>query len=382
VASAYDFVNADALTGALRNDGAELVTPGGARYRALYLGGSSRRMTLATLRRIAALAEGGATIVGLPPEADPGLAGDAADYAALVAKLWPAGGDARVGNGRVIASADIEAALRTIGVAPDFRYTGGEPDGMIPFVHRKLADGDSYFLVNQRDRTETIDAHFRVTGKAPDLWRAETGKTQAVGYRIENGETIVPLTLAAGEAVHVVFRRTARADALAIKRLEPVALAQLDGPWTIRFQPGRGAPASAGMAPLAPLDANANPAIRYFSGIATYAKDFVAPKGWRPGEPLWIDLGGVHELAEVVVNGKVAGAPWHAPFRADIGDYVTKGRNRLEVRVANLWVNRLIGDAQPDAKALTWTALPAYRKDAPLRPSGLIGPVTLMGQAK
>jgi len=382
VASAYDFVNADALAGALRNDGAELVTPGGARYRALYLGGSSRRMTLATLRRIAALAEGGATIVGLPPEADPGLAGDAADYAALVAKLWPAGGDARVGNGRVIASADIEAALRTIGVAPDFRYTGGEPDGMIPFVHRKLADGDSYFLVNQRDRTETIDAHFRVTGKAPDLWRAETGKTEAVGYRIENGETIVPLTLAAGEAVHVVFRRPARADALAIKRLEPVALAQLDGPWTISFQPGRGAPASASMATLAPLDANANPAIRYFSGIATYAKDFVAPKGWRPGEPLWIDLGGVHELAEVVVNGRVAGAPWHAPFRADIGDYVTKGRNRLEVRVANLWVNRLIGDAQPDAKALTWTALPAYRKDAPLRPSGLIGPVTLMGQAK
>jgi hypothetical protein len=50
--------------------------------------------------------------------------------------------------------------------------------------------------------------------------------------------------------------------------------------------------------------------------------------------------------------------------------------------VANLWVNRLIGDQQPGAAKVTWTALPTYRVDAPLRPSGLIGPVTLLGQGK
>ena len=71
-ANAYDFVNYDALASSLVNDGNELVSPGGARYRALYLGGSSRQMSLAALRRLAALVEGGATVVGLPPQGNPG----------------------------------------------------------------------------------------------------------------------------------------------------------------------------------------------------------------------------------------------------------------------------------------------------------------------
>ncbi|HEX7873651.1 MAG TPA: glycosyl hydrolase [Sphingobium sp.] len=378
--SAYDFVNADIVADALKNDGAELVAPGGARYRLLYLGGSSDRMTLATLRRIAALAEGGATIVGKAPVGNPGLAGDAADYAALVKRLWSGAAETPVGKGRVIASTDVEAALRTIGSAPDFRFTGGTTGADIPFLHRKLADGDSYFLVNRKDAPEGVEAHFRVTGKAPELWHAETGTAEAVSYRIVNGETIVPLNLRGEESVHVVFRKAARADALAIKKLEPVSLGRIEGPWTVAFQPGRGAPPSATLDALKPLNENADPGIKYFSGMATYAHDFDAPKGWKTGQPLWIDLGEVRETAEVSVNGKVAGTAWHAPYRVDIGAVVKPGRNRIEVKVANLWVNRLIGDRQPGASKITWTALPAYRADAPLRPSGLIGPVELLGQ--
>jgi hypothetical protein len=71
------------------------VTPGGARYQALYLGGSSRHMTLPTLRKLAALVEGGANVVGLPPLEDPGLGDNAGEYRALVAKLWPGAGRAR-----------------------------------------------------------------------------------------------------------------------------------------------------------------------------------------------------------------------------------------------------------------------------------------------
>ena len=100
----------------------------------------------------------------------------------------------------------------------------------------------------------------------------------------------------------------------------------------------------------------------------------------QSSQPLWLDLGEVRELAEVRVNGSPAGAVWHAPYRLDIGGVARPGRNRLEVRVANLWVNRLIGDAQPGATKITWTALPSYRADAPLRRSGLIGPVRLLGQ--
>ena len=380
-ANAYDFVNADALADALSNDGDEIVSKGGARYRMLYLGGSSRRMSLATLKRLDALAGRGATIVGMAPEASPSLTDDPVEYAALVKKLWPGTHQAMAGMGRVIATRDIESALREIGVAPDFRFTGGQDGADIPFLHRRLADGESYFLVNRKDRTETIAAHFRVTGKTPELWHAETGTSQAISYRIESGETIVPLTLTPDQSVHVVFRKPAIADALAIKQLVPVSLARLDGPWTVSFQPGRSAPASATLPQLAPLNENADPGVKYFSGEATYTKTFTAPRGWRPGQPLWLDLGEVRELAEVMVNGKVAGTAWHAPYQVDIGGAAKAGRNRLSIKVANLWVNRLIGDAQPGARKITYTAMPTYRPDAPLRRSGLIGPVELLGQA-
>ncbi len=380
--NAYDFVNADALTDALSNDGTEVVARGGARYRVIYLGGTSRKMTLPTLKRLENLVRGGATVVGNAPEGSPSLGGDTSEYKALTAKLWPGNAYTDIGKGRVIATDDIEAALSAMKIAPDFRFTGGSAGADLPFVHRKLSDGDSYFLVNRNDRAETIEAHFRVTGKTPELWHAETGQSDAVSFRIENGETIIPLSFDSEESVHVVFRKTATADTLAIKKLAPTTFATLGGPWTVSFQPGRSAPATANLPQLAPLNENGDPGIKYFSGIATYTKDFTTPKGWRAGQPLWIDLGKVSELAEVSVNGKPAGGAWHAPFRVDIGSTTKPGKNKLEVRVANLWVNRLIGDAQPGAKKITFTAMPTFRADAPLRPSGLIGPVTLDSGSK
>jgi alpha-L-rhamnosidase len=267
-----------------------------------------------------------------------------------------------------------------LGVAPDFRYTGGTKGADIPFVHRKLTDGDSYYLVNRNDHSETIEAHFRVSGKVPELWHAETGKSEPISFRSENGAVIIPMTLASEESVHVVFRKDSLAESGLVTKPLQTTLATLSGAWSVTFQADRSAPATATLRQLAQLNENADPGIKYFSGIATYTKDFIAPKGWKPGQPLWIDLGEVKELAEVSVNGKPAGAAWHAPYRVDIGSTAKPGKNTLEVRVANLWVNRLIGDAQPGAKKITFTTLPTYRADAPLRPSGLIGPVTLMGQ--
>lgn len=378
---AYDFVNYGALTDALSNDGAEIVSTGGARYKALYLGGSTQRMTLSALKRLAALAEGGATIVGMKPASSPSLSDNAAEWSALAGKLWAGGEVTKVGKGQVIASRDIEGALAKSGVTSDFRHNGGA-DVRVEFVHRRLADGDSYFLVNRNNVPANVEARFRVTGKAPELWDAESGKSEQLSYRIEGGETVVPLQFGAEKSFHVVFRKSAPAESLAIKKVVPVELATIAGAWDVAFQPGRGAPAAAKLAALEGLEKNADPGIKYFSGMATYAREFTTPKGWKPGQPLWLDLGDVRELAEVSINGKPAGAAWHPPYRVEIGSAVKKGKNRLEVKVANLWVNRLVGDKQPGATKLTWTAMPTYKADAPLRPSGLLGPVKLMGTAK
>jgi hypothetical protein len=94
-----------------------------------------------------------------------------------------------------------------------------------------------------------------------------------------------------------------------------------------------------------------------------------------------LDLGDVRELAEVSINGRPLGIAWHPPYRVDVTEAVKPGENTLEVKVTNLWVNRLIGDQQPGAKKYTFTVMPTYKADAPLRPSGLLGPVRLLQTA-
>ena len=70
-----------------------------------------------------------------------------------------------------------------------------------------------------------------------------------------------------------------------------------------------------------------------------------------------------------------------APYTLDVGAAAKSGSNTIEVRIANLWVNRLIGDQQPGATKVAFVTIPTYHVDAPLRPSGLIGPVTLSVRA-
>jgi hypothetical protein len=376
---AYDFLSADALMNRLHVErGGDLGAGSGARYKALYLGGSSQHMTLPTLQKVADLAQAGATVVGEAPKSSPSVKDDKLAFEALVHRLWSGQPVTMVGQGRVIAGKDVEAALATIGVAPDFSYNPPQSDSQIVFVHRRLADGDLYFVDNRRARAESVQVHFRVTGKTAEIWHADTGATEPVSYRIEANETIIPLELGAEESFFVVFRKAALTASVTVPHHAFKSVAQIGGPWDVAFQPGRGAPASARLESLGSLSEQADPGIKYFSGVATYTRSFELPKGVQPGKPLLIDLGSIGDVAEVRVNGKLAGTAWKAPYRLDIGPLLQRGTNAIDIRVSDLWVNRLIGDAQPDAKKITYTTMKAYRADAPLRPSGLLGPVTLL----
>ena len=144
------------------------------------------------------------------------------------------------------------------------------------------------------------------------------------------------------------------------------------------FQPDRGAPDGVlRMDALRPLNSFEEDGIRYFSGTASYATSVDLP-ALEPGQRLWLDLGQVGDVAEVWLNGEYAGTSWFAPDRVEITDLAQESENRLEVRVANRWINRLIGDVQPGAEPVAKVVSPTYVPDAPLRPSGLIGPVTVL----
>lgn len=97
------------------------------------------------------------------------------------------------------------------------------------------------------------------------------------------------------------------------------------------------------------------------------------------GARLWLDLGEVKNLAEVVINSKSLGVVWKTPFRVDVTEALKPGANAVDIKVTNLWVNRLIGDQQPNAtRKYTYTTMPFYRANSPLLPSGLLGPVRLV----
>ena len=152
----------------------------------------------------------------------------------------------------------------------------------------------------------------------------------------------------------------------------------LSGPWTVTFDSAWGGPKEPVVfTELTDWTARPEPSIRYYSGTAIYRTTFDAPLGWKQGESLQIDLGMVHEVADVLVNGKLAGTAWTAPYAVIASNVKEKG-NVLEVRVTNLWPNRLIYDAGlPEAERLTHTNINPYKPGNPLLPSGLLGPVQI-----
>jgi hypothetical protein len=151
-------------------------------------------------------------------------------------------------------------------------------------------------------------------------------------------------------------------------------------PWSISFQPGRGAPSQITTDTLGSWSASSDPGVKYFSGTGTYTADLKASDNWFSKDTgLWLDLGDVKNLAQVLVNGKDLGIVWKKPFRVNVSEALKPGINKLEIRVTNLWVNRLIGDQQPGVRnKITYTTQAFYKADSPLLSSGLLGPVEIL----
>jgi hypothetical protein len=224
-----------------------------------------------------------------------------------------------------------------------------------------------------------VQASFRVTGKEAEIWRAETGATEPVSYKISNGRTIVPLTLEPWGTVFVVFRQLAQSTERMLPSVEETKVETVSGAWKVTFQADRGAPAEISMDKLASWTDNSDQGVKYFSGTGTYTTTVNAQAGWfHDGARVWIDLGDVKNIAQVTVNGIAVGEVWHAPFRVDATAPMHPGANEVTVKVTNLWPNRMIGDLQPGVtKTYTWADVKPYKANSPLLPSGLMGPVTI-----
>jgi hypothetical protein len=364
----YDFVNADVVLHLLSVKDGWLTTPSGMRYRALQLGGSSSHMTLPVLKKIAALVDAGAVVVGARPVSSPSLSDDTEEWARIADRVW--------GSGRVLPAGDIERSLASLGLAPDHEILG-DKNAPIMVLHRHLDDGEIYFLSNRKNQPLAVDMAFRVSGRDVELWDADSGERHRASYRVDAGRTAVPVALEGNGSAILVFRGSSARNARTIATPAERVLGALDKGWTVTFQPKRGAPEQPDVTAPGSWTNSTLPGVKYFSGTASYRTTWTMEPRAEQSRTL-LDLGDVREVAEVVINGTSVRTVWKPPYRVDVTKALVPGANDIEIRVTNLWVNRLIGDAQPGAEKITFTVTPPYTPSAPLRPSGLLGPVRIV----
>jgi hypothetical protein len=418
----FDAVSADILLARARVADGRIVFPEASSYRVLVLP-LWETMTPKLLAKIEQLVRDGATVIGVPPRKSPSLAdhprGDE-QVRALAERLWGAGGVPaaatirRYGRGRIVWGGELTpvaggamypgyestaALLRQENVAPVFDSTGS-----LRHHQRRTEALDLFFVANREANSVEAICTFRTDGGAPEWWDPITGARRPLPEFQVRGDTVtVPLRLGAFGSGFVVFDRKASrpgATRVGVNFAAERALATLEGPYAVTFDPAWGGPKEpVAFAALAPWNRHADEGIRYYSGAAVYRKtfDFAATATRRA--PLFLDLGAVHKLARVNLNGEDLGIVWTAPFRVEVSGRLRPTGNVLEVTVVNTWVNRLIGDQQPankDVRQLQWesglllgkpqpagrftftTAKNDYQANSPLQESGLLGPVRLL----
>ncbi len=383
----YDLLPAEFLIKELSVRRGLLAGPEGASYRLLVLRDSDR-LTPEAAAKLRKLVRAGAAVLGPKPRRSPSLSGYPRcdeQVRAIGDEVWGACDGLSVkqrayGKGRVFCGLSVQEALAALALPPDFTFACDDANAEVRAIHRREGETDLYFLSNQGHGAVDIEAGFRVSNRLPEIWDPVTGQTrEAAAFRQAGGRTCVPLHFETSGSVFVVFRKAlaAGADGTA-KSNEPAfkdALA-LTGPWQVSFAPGWGAPETETFAALEDWSKRPEAGIRHYSGTAVYrtAFEWAAPASGA----VRLDLGGVAVIAEVSVNGTPCGVAWTRPYRVDVTRALRPGRNELEVRVANTWANRLIGEGRVAGATLhTWTTYHAFTTATPLFRSGLLGPVAL-----
>jgi hypothetical protein len=382
----FDYINAEVIINRLTVKDGKFVLPDGMSYRVLVLP-ALETMRPELLEKIASLVKAGGVILGPKPKRSPSLENySTADdnVKKLANEVWGKIDGQGIktneyGKGLVMDGLDLQQALDKIGVIPDFKTVGND---LALYIHRKTNDGEIYFVSNQSDKPISINPAFRVTGKAPELWNAITGKMRDLPeYSSTPNTTSVPLKLDAFESAFIIFRKDQSGNATAEKKVnfpEPIDVIKLTDPWTVKFdKEGRGPEEPVVFKTLIDWSKHTDTRIAHYSGSALYNTSFEIKKP-AAGQRIYLNLGAVTALAKVKVNGKDVGGVWTPPYKVDITEAVLAGENKLEVKVVNTWVNRLIGDLKlPEDQRKTWSYINPYKADSPLHPSGLTGPVSI-----
>ncbi len=434
----FDCINADALINRIQVKNGRLVLPEGIEYKMLVLKHCGK-LSLKALQKIHEIALAGIPIVGLS-EIEP-MGYDVGNevkeqFKHLLSEIKS--------QSKVYNHYNWDEIFMENNLVTDLDFVGREDMG---YTHRKTVDSDIYFFYNRDKKAQQFECKFRVDGKIPELWNPINGETKKLGQFIhKNGITTAWINLEAEESVFVVFRESSKgvqsvspqagnnhsveytlnnenqlvihsrqngnysailnndkAIEISITNLnEPLSIS---GTWEVEFQKENSYEAIHTFNELTDWKNDANEDIKYYSGTAIYRKSFNFEKSdLSDHKQYFLDLGKVHVIAQVKLNGNDLGFYWMPPFKIDISDALLNGENKLEIYITNQWTNRLIGDERflatdgydksaqkmpdwyinnepmPASQRSTFCTYPFYKKDSQLISAGLLGPVQIYTQ--
>lgn len=328
---------------------------------------------------------------------------------------------------------DQENAVEAPANAPD-SY------GDFKYVHRTLPDSTQiYWVRNFSGKDSNVELSFRDGGKFAAIFNPENGDVTDADVKFGNGRSTVSLPLLSADARFVVLSNRPQikvtidtvfvnttdttmictsdstevhpVDSLvsaghfdtsassAQRKLsdqgislrdrqnsvaEPVeatTIQTVTSTWQVHFDQKNGGTADEEFPELVSWTRKENPIVKYFSGTAIYKTTVtIDSTQLATSARIFIDLGVVKNIADLSINGTPAGVLWKAPFRtADIKPLLKEGDNLLEIKVTNVWRNRMIGDVQPGEKHPVTAIRRFYKSTDKLLPSGLLGPVRIIG---
>ena len=338
-----------------------------------------------TLQKLSDLVKQGGTVLGNRFKKSPSLQNfPACDFEIkkLSQELWGTEihiGELKrkVGKGYVLNGMEMQNALDFLKIEKDVKI---EKDIPVLWTHRSLFGMEIYFITNQSEKKISFESSFRVNGLEPQLWNAVTGKIRVLPeYTNTANRTGLPITLEGYESCFIVFTNN-KNDKVIINNSRNFpdlkVFKKLEKSWQVEFENKEiGPKESISIDNLSDWTKWPKKKAKYYSGTVTYKTTFILeaiPKG-----EIFINLGDIGVMAEVKINGKKIGGAWISPFRLNTNHSVKSGENSLEVKVVNVWRNRIVGDKSlPTEKQFTWTVFDDASEDELLQPSGLLGPVT------
>ncbi|WP_448245470.1 glycosyl hydrolase [Thalassotalea agariperforans] len=382
----YDCLNTEKLNELVYQNGRYQLNHG-VNYKILMLKNHDT-LSLATVEKIHQFAKQGGVIIGEPIKQLAGLnitTEQQASFEKMVDFIWSQPTTHLNAKGE----SEWQQLYQKAGF--NFDLTIKNLDDLF-YAHRKTANQDIYFVYNDSDKRKLFDASFEVTGKVPELWDANTGKTKKLAaFQSNKGATNVAFRLEANESAFVIFNDNAEGKV----KLSPEVIKNNDievlyneefavefvaannqkltldvngetkqlvlddipaeqllaGSWQVTFAKEYGLDQTFTFDKLINWKDSNTPEIRAYSGIATYAKTFnVDAELLADNQQVTLDLGKVSDSAQVFINGKEVGTAWLYPFTLDVSAYLQAGENQLTVKVANSWSNRLITDESlPDS---------------------------------